>query len=1056
MWSETKLYKFLVKKTDGKESKMKNLLENPAVMKKIQLILDKAGTIPKDFTLHDSDHSYRVAERMWDLIPDKTKVILSEYELGFLLLSAYLHDIGMNPEYSKVQAHLTYITSEAKTSLTDDEVREFQKWIDDNLKSQPIDISKEKLTDSNTANYVITYYVRYKHNDWSGDWIKDNLSSEALELYPHWLEDLIDLCQSHHYGLEELTEVDFDPKHVKDFNIHLRYLAICLRTADVMENDPERTPEVILAHRSIAESSKRYWYKDHQIDLIRTENKFTIYSRPDKAYLHKAVLETADQIEGELKLCRRLIIDRPLSYSTYGALENYEWMSDAIIERDIEPRKGTYKYIEGSFRPNSERILELLGGSQLYGDPIWSLRELLQNAFDAVKEKIAYSVLSQNQDIYQTIEKYSTLNEIHLRLEKRDDGYWLVCNDSGVGMTDDIIENYFLVSGSSKRHELIALDRKCKERGFNMGRTGQFGIGALSYFMIASKLIIKTKRAQHTGYEDSKISGWRFEINGTHDFGELRKINWSSTGTEIELKLRETIQSDIKDWDVRFSDFLSVNISKSPCLLFYKSDLFTTDQKKISYGWQHEEKDLTAWVIKEFEKDVIASISHDFNDLLTQKRKNALTETLNNANTIKLSVEQKLRFLETKGTLPNDLGTFRIYIPYFELSKGKSFYFMHEQELNDTLFIDTIKSGSLWRPTFEEIYFSLKGISIKPIVKNDTFEDILSPYYINTIVQIDFERISETNLSVSRNNLTIEGDFIAIKKYIAGETEKLLSENKTFFQNIYDSLNSRITKSPIVHDYWLFSNQLFSGSEDEGSGKLIWKKAGYPLVTLRHPLSLSPKKLNYADLHIALPIKSYKNPYSLYFDRVEDYNSTYGLSIYVKEDNRDIPEMYTLCPIVLHPSGNISYLASLKEIAIPNEIKEVLFFKTYALSRKVLYINSTCSLKELFDYDTFNKFNMSNIQKLELKSLQTPADCFNCLIFSVMLMHSSELEALIETRRDLIQHIFAMLKIEPFLILDSYQAIYSVSNSELKSWSEDEIWRYVSKIKNPSFIISDS
>ena len=48
-------------------------------------------------------------------------------------------------------------------------------------------------------------------------------------------------------------------------------------------------------------------------------------------------------------------------------------------------------------------------------------------------------------------------------------------------MTKQIIEKYFLESGSSKRHELKELERKCEEKGFLYGRTGQFGIGVLRY-----------------------------------------------------------------------------------------------------------------------------------------------------------------------------------------------------------------------------------------------------------------------------------------------------------------------------------------------------------------------------------------------------------------------------------------------------------------------------------------------------------------------------------------------------------------------------------------------
>lgn len=66
-------------------------------MPDIERVLN-AGTSPLDFTLHDAEHSFRVAEWMARIVPDDVLPKLSVYELALLLLSAYLHDIGMAPE----------------------------------------------------------------------------------------------------------------------------------------------------------------------------------------------------------------------------------------------------------------------------------------------------------------------------------------------------------------------------------------------------------------------------------------------------------------------------------------------------------------------------------------------------------------------------------------------------------------------------------------------------------------------------------------------------------------------------------------------------------------------------------------------------------------------------------------------------------------------------------------------------------------------------------------------------------------------------------------------
>src|SRR5262245_8982975 len=94
-WQTTRLWS-LVRDKAAQEG-------NPAVhavqtwMPAIETVLKSAGTVPLDFTLHDADHGFRVAERMVQLCPSRTLDKLGAYECALLLLAAYLHDIGMAP-----------------------------------------------------------------------------------------------------------------------------------------------------------------------------------------------------------------------------------------------------------------------------------------------------------------------------------------------------------------------------------------------------------------------------------------------------------------------------------------------------------------------------------------------------------------------------------------------------------------------------------------------------------------------------------------------------------------------------------------------------------------------------------------------------------------------------------------------------------------------------------------------------------------------------------------------------------------------------------------------
>ena len=83
-WQTTWLWKTL-------ESRCKKKSNNgaseflPAVsdwMKKVEKVLTSGGTSPNDFTLHDADHSFRVAVRMCELMSPPIQKNISDLRTG--------------------------------------------------------------------------------------------------------------------------------------------------------------------------------------------------------------------------------------------------------------------------------------------------------------------------------------------------------------------------------------------------------------------------------------------------------------------------------------------------------------------------------------------------------------------------------------------------------------------------------------------------------------------------------------------------------------------------------------------------------------------------------------------------------------------------------------------------------------------------------------------------------------------------------------------------------------------------------------------------------------
>jgi len=781
-WVNTQIWKIIKKKKGKDAEKVQNYLND--FLEKIEKILKKGGTSSKDFTLHDEEHSFRVAKRMHEIAGDTLKKI-SIYDLALLLTSAYLHDIGMTPEEAKVNNHYKYLLTGEKNGITDNEIEQLNCWLDDDDKGISLPICSKTPTskDIELAEELLTYYCRHCHNDWSKEWIEKNQKKDDLCDYSGFKHDLIKLCQSHHYGIKELEANDFNARIVGHNGevVHLRYLACLLRIADILEFDPERTPEVILRHREIAKDSLIYWYYNHQMSFTIENNRLILSARPTNAIIHKAIEDMCDQIDYELQLCR-MLADTSHFENCPGLAKKlpHKWNLVSALHRDIEPSDNAYEYINGAFRPNTEKILEMLSGIELYGDNLTAIRELLQNAFDAVREQIAYERFKnrypKDKELTEAICK---LHKVELRFEKRGEEYWLVCTDTGVGMNKRIIRDHLLISGQPKRHDIASLERKCKEAGFNLGRTGKFGIGVLSYFMIADHLIISTRRSLEP--KDSDTNGWIFETRGVGTFGELRRDVHMETGSRIELHLKK--------------DVLTI----TPCEFQLTSAIPECKSLVVAYGWNDDAETIRNDIANGF-RDYNYFCNSDIQDLLPKVILDGRLAKVDRLADLRNKICMKLKWISEEGELPNGLGQFRIRIPYFLLSGGPSLIFLDDEKCGDTFNVKELLEGFYFEPTFFDT------VSWKGMLSSLPRTQLRGK---NFKIECDFQNQEAGTLQVSRNMIMLSPQGNETLNWVNKKAKKLwrkvLKENAN---SNYGLLNCRVANQheSIKNPKWLTFN----------------------------------------------------------------------------------------------------------------------------------------------------------------------------------------------------------------------------------------------------------
>lgn len=260
-----------------------------------------------------------------------------------------------------------------------------------------------------------------------------------------------------------------------------------------------------------------------------------------------------------------------------------------------------------TFQTEVNQLLDLMIHS-LYSNKEIFLRELVSNASDAL-DKLQYLTL--------TDEKLKSLDfqpkiEISFDAEKNT----LTISDNGIGMNEqDLIENLGTIAKSGTKNFLSKLSGDKKK---DSALIGQFGVGFYAAFMVASKIIVTTKKAG-----ESQAYAWISD--GSGEF-EIEKCEKEGQGSEIKLYLKEDEKEFTSRWRIeeiikKYSDhipfpiFLHYTETKSEGEGDSKKEVKEEKCEQINKAsalWRVAKKDLKDEEYKEFYK----SLSYDSNEPL--------------------------------------------------------------------------------------------------------------------------------------------------------------------------------------------------------------------------------------------------------------------------------------------------------------------------------------------------------------------------------------------------------------------------------------------------------
>merc|ERR1711978_874268 len=190
---------------------------------------------------------------------------------------------------------------------------------------------------------------------------------------------------------------------------------------------------------------------------------------------------------------------------------------------------------------------------------------------------------------YESLTNADCLGEetdLKIEIIPSKDGKTITIRDTGIGMTkEDLKANLGTIARSGTKAFMEAISA-----GADISMIGQFGVGFYSAYLVADKVVVRTK------HNDDEQYIWTSSAGGTFDIVSDSKSD-IKRGTEITLHMREDAvdyvdEKKIKDLVKKHSEFIGFPIS-----------LYVTKEEEKEVDVSDDEEEEDADKDKDAEKD---------------------------------------------------------------------------------------------------------------------------------------------------------------------------------------------------------------------------------------------------------------------------------------------------------------------------------------------------------------------------------------------------------------------------------------------------------------------
>ena len=531
-----------------------------------------------EYTDHGIKHIEQVLSASDTLITDDTySNVLTNEDIGYYILSVILHDIGMHidlngfnclidGDYDNIR--INELDNFTWSDLWSDFLNEAKKFSGKQLKAlfgkDDVIVRNPPLNSSGdiTENdkKLIGEFIRRHHPRLAHEIaIKGFPAKPEIILFANSLDIRIRsmiglIARSHGKDLRKCVDYieSVYGREVRKcpLGVHATYLMILLRIADYIQIDNTRVYKTSLKSKTFSSPVSAIEHKTHlAIDNI----DFKWQDDPERIFVTASPKDSSMFLKLR-KLFKDIQYELDISWAVLGELYGHVVDSDKpkIKYRRITSNLETNRFVQQQdyvadsflFKTNDE-IIKLLV-APLYGDDItFGVRELLQNSIDACKEREFIEKALGNMDY---------IPEVKVIVEKDDDGetYFKII-DNGMGMDIEIIKNYFLSAGASYRKSLdwqkdfIDEDGKAVVR-----RSGRFGVGILSAFLIGKEIFVQTKGTKNE-------FGYKFIANLNTEQINVVKSSEIENGTLIKIRIAEEKVNEFENDNYRWTKWYTLS-----------------------------------------------------------------------------------------------------------------------------------------------------------------------------------------------------------------------------------------------------------------------------------------------------------------------------------------------------------------------------------------------------------------------------------------------------------------------------------------------------------------